>query len=206
VLDQAATALWGSSTFPRVLAILAEQPNRQFTFSELVEGAGADRESVHRALRRGMAGGLVGRQRSGNQFLYSADRSSPFFPEVRSLATKTYGSRRLLADALAAGGSPVVELAFLFGSYAAGTARPDSDIDLMVIGTATRFDLASLVAPVQQKLQRHVNVLAYPRSEVQRRLRSGDAFFLEVWAGPKVMLIGGEDDLPKLGDAVAVWT
>lgn len=205
-MDELATALWGSPTFPRVLGILLDQPNREFPFAELVEGVGADRESVHRALRRAMAAGLVGRRRVGNQFLYSANLGSPFINEVSALSAKTYGMQRLLQDVLTEVGRPAVESAFLFGSQAAGTGRPDSDIDLMVIGAATRFDLARILKGVQERLSRHVNALAYPAAEVQRRLNSGDAFFLEVWAGPKMMLVGSEDDLPKLGVNEATWS
>jgi predicted nucleotidyltransferase len=191
-----AAALWGSRTFPRVLAIVLDEPDREFTLQELVRSTVADRESVHRALRRAMSARLVTRRRVGAQFLYSADRDSPFYAEIRSLAAKTHGLRRLLTDALVQAGPPTVELAFIFGSEAAGRPQSGSDVDLMVIGSATRVDLATLLRSVQAGVERPINALAYPRSEVERRLRDGDAFFLEVWAGPKMMLVGSGADLP----------
>jgi predicted nucleotidyltransferase len=199
-------ALWGSPTFPRVLAILLEQPEREFAFAELVEGTGANRESVHRALRRGMDAHLVRRRPIGNQFVYSADLASPFYPEMKALAARSYGAQRLITDALREAGAPLVEIAFLFGSTASGRTEPTSDIDLMVIGTATRFDMARILRPVQDRLNRRINALAYPRDDVQRRLRNGDAFFLEVWSEAKLMLVGTEDDLPKLTETEVSWS
>jgi predicted nucleotidyltransferase len=196
VMDDAAAALWGSPTFPRVLAFALDQPDREFTLQQIIHATGADRESVHRALRRAMSAGVVKRRRVGAQYLYSADRESPFHLEIKSLAAKTYGLRRLLSDVLAQPGPPMVESAFIFGSHAVGRDHAGSDVDLMVIGNATRIDLARLLRDVQESVERPINALAYTRAEVERRLRDGDAFFLEVWAAPKTMLVGGEADLP----------
>ena len=40
----------------------------------------------------------------------------------------------------------MVELAFVYGSIAAGTARPGSNVDLMVLGDASFVDLALALA------------------------------------------------------------
>lgn len=188
--------LWGSTTFPRVLSELLEEPEREFSFAELVGLTGANRESVHRALRRAQAAGLVCRRRVGNQFLYRARVESPILAEMTALMAKTHGIQRLLKEVLAAAGPPQVEVAFLFGSVAGGASRDDSDIDLMVVGAATRIDLARMLREAQGRIGRRINAVAYAREEVARRLEVGDAFFLEVWAQPKVMLIGTEDELP----------
>ncbi len=195
-MDGLDVVLWGSSTFPRVLARLLEERDREFSFADLVGLAGANRESVHRALRRAIAAGLVTRRRVGNQFVYRARTESPILAEMSALMAKTSGIQRLLTEALAAAGRPSVELAFLFGSAARGSSRSDSDVDLMVIGAATRIDVARMLREVQGKVGRRINAVAYTRDEVARRLQDGDAFFLEVWAEPKVMLIGTEDELP----------
>ena len=206
VMEDQAAALWGSRTFPRVLAILLEEPEREFAFAELVEGVGANRESVHRALQRGMAAHLVRRRPIGNQFVYSAELGSPFYHEMKALAARSYGAQRFITDQLLQAGEPLVELAFLFGSTASGRMEPTSDIDLMVIGSATRFDLARILEPVQDRLNRRVNALAYSRDDVEGRLRNGDAFFLEVWSEPKVMLVGSEEDLPRLTETKVSWS
>src|SRR5262245_36698848 len=157
VVDDATAARWGARTFPRVLAIVLGQPEREFALAELVEGTGADRESVHRALRRAMAARLLIRRRVGAQFLYSADPGSPVLAEMSALAAKTHGLQRLLGDALLQAGAPAVESAFIFGSQAAGRAKAGSDVDVMVVGSATRFELADLLKDVKDRIDRPVN-------------------------------------------------
>jgi predicted nucleotidyltransferase len=195
-VDELAVALWGSPTFPRVLTRLLDEPDREFSFADLVAQSGANRESVHRALRRALIAGLVTRRRVGNQFVYGARRESPIRAEMTGLLAKTYGIQRQLTDVLTAAGRPHVEAAFLFGSAARGAGRSESDIDVFVLGSATRMDVAQILREIQERVGRRINAVAYTRSEVERRLADGDAFFLEVWAEPKVMLVGAEGELP----------
>src|SRR5260370_41261170 len=98
----------------------------------------------------------VRRRPIGNQFVYSADLASPFYPEMKALAARSYGAQRLITDALHEAGAPLVELAFLFGSTASGRTKPTSDLELMVIGTATRFDMPLSRPPVQDVLNRRI--------------------------------------------------
>jgi hypothetical protein len=196
IVDAFDVALWGSTTFPRVLATVLQDPDREFAFAELVDASHANRESVHRAVRRGLAAGLVRRRKVGNQFVYRANKASAVFAEMRALSAKTHGLRRLLGDALAAAGPPQVETAFIFGSEASGRSRAESDVDVLVVGDATRIDLARILRAVGGESGRRINALAYPRTEIEKRLAGRDAFFIEVWAQPKLMLVGSEDDLP----------
>ena len=191
-------ALWGSATFARVLAIVLDTSDREFTFSELLERAGASRESVHRALLRGVDARIIKRRAVGNQFVYSANSANAVYPELKALVAKTHGANALITEALKAVGPPAIEVAFVYGSTASGSEHADSDIDVLVIGDITRVQLARKLRAAQESLRRRINALAYRREDVMQRLATQDAFFTEVWAQPKVMLIGDENDLPGL--------
>jgi Polymerase beta, Nucleotidyltransferase len=201
-VDEVAIAFWGSTTLPRLLAHLTERPEDEFTLGELELALGANRESLHRALGRAVATGLVVRRPIGRRYVYRADQSSPFYPEVRSLCSKMLGPIGLLTAALEVAAPGLVEQAFIYGSTARGTDRPASDIDLMVIGSATDFDLATLLGEAVERSPRAVNAFAYTRREIDEALARGDPFFLEVWAQPKTMLVGREEDLPAISEAM----
>lgn len=190
-------ALWGSATFPRVLAIVLDTSDREFTFSELLERAGASRESVHRALLRGVDAGIIKRRAVGNQFVYSANSANAVYPELKALVAKTHGANALITEAFKAVGPPAIEVAFVYGSTASGLEHAESDIDVLVIGDITRVQLARKLRAAQESLRRKINALAYRREDVLQRLAAHDAFFAEVWAQPKVMLIADEKDLPQ---------
>ena len=72
------------------------------------------------------------------------------------------------------------ERVILFGSHARGTATPDSDVDLLVIGpfegTAFRQSLKILN---QLDLRLPIDLIAYRPEDVQRRYVEGDPLIRE---------------------------
>jgi predicted nucleotidyltransferase len=198
VPDSQAAVLFGSRTFPRLLAELAAAPDRAFTASELEARVGASHDSLHRALRRGVGAGLVSRQPVGKQYLYRAETASPIFAEIKTILSRLFGPAEALRRAFATIGPPEVEAAFLFGSAASAQDTLESDLDVFVVGDISRFALARQLGAAEEELGREVNAMAYPRADVERRLAGGDGFVLEVWRKPKLMLVGSEAELPRL--------
>ncbi|HEY4026074.1 MAG TPA: nucleotidyltransferase domain-containing protein [Candidatus Dormibacteraeota bacterium] len=117
---------------------------------------------------------------------------------MRSLTSKMLGAVRTIQDGLRSLTTRQAEVAFIFGSVATGAERPDSDIDLFVVGEATRFDLADALGGPARELGRTINPVAYSRPEIQRRLNGGDAFLQEVLSGTKQMVLGRTADLPQV--------
>jgi predicted nucleotidyltransferase len=191
-----AHALFGSETLPRLLATMADEPERRFTTGELEARVGASHDSTFRALQRAVAAGLVARERVGRQHVYRIEARSPIFAEVKTLLSKLFGPAQALRQALSGLGPPEVEVAFLFGSAARARDGSASDLDVFVVGDISRFALARQLAGAERELGREVNAMAYPREEVVSRLAAGDGFLLELWRQPKIVLAGREEDLP----------
>jgi predicted nucleotidyltransferase len=119
------------------------------------------------------------------------------FAELAGLLRKTAGLANVLRDALLPLGKKVA-LAFVFGSVAAGSERPGSDVDLMVLGSASFADLARALAPVHAALGREVNPTVMATRDYARKLAARDAFALSVAKGPRIWLMGAEDDFAEL--------
>lgn len=132
-----------TKTQQRVLALLfAEETER--TVSELVRRSGGGSGAIRRELERMAAAGLLRERRLGNQRRFSADRASPFYPELKALATKRPGTARRAARrpsaALNAGRRTIRRVLArhglsdprVFGSVARGEDTEASDLDLLV--------------------------------------------------------------------------
>jgi uncharacterized protein len=80
------------------------------------------------------------------------------------------------------------ERVILFGSHARGSARPDSDIDLLVIapftGTSFRQSLRILN---QLDLRLPIDLIAYRPEDVERRYSEGDPLVREAIDHGKVL-------------------
>ena len=177
----------------RVLGLLFGQPDRRFQGAELIRLANAGTGAPHRLLQRLTSCGLVRVDAVGRQKFYQANPAAPIHNELVALVRKTVGLREPLREAL----MPLaedIELAFAFGSVAAGEDRAGSDIDLMVV--AHSLDYATLfdaLQPAEQALDRPVNPNIVAPAEWSRKRRQKDGFIARVAARPRLLVIGEDD-------------
>ncbi len=192
-----ASELLGSSR-AAILATLLLRSEAEVHARELARVTGVSIGTLLRELGTLLALGLVKRREVGRQVLFSADPDSPVFNELASLLRKTVGLGDRLRDALA----PLakrVRVAFVYGSMAAGTAAPHSDVDVMVIGDVSFSDVTRALHAEQSVLGREINPTVMSAAEFKSKRRARDGFVQSVAKGPKIWLVGGEDEFAKLG-------
>jgi len=186
--------------FPKVraeiLRILFSDPSKEFHLRELSRLSNMALGTIQQEVRRLTKADLLISRRDGNRIYYRANTQHPIFPELRGIALKTTGLREQIADTLA--GVPGVELAFVFGSAASGTAGAASDVDLFVIGNVGLRALAPKLRPLTSTLGREVNPYVLTRETLVAKARAGDAFIANVIAAPKIWVTGDAHDLEKL--------
>jgi hypothetical protein len=101
----------------RLLArLFLDQRPDGLRLSELARAAELPLGTTHRESERLEGSGLIRSVRSGRERRVSANRDSPFFPELEALVRKAFGPVAVLRAAL--GGVPGVEEAWIFGSWA----------------------------------------------------------------------------------------
>lgn len=122
----------------------------------------------------------------------SLERKRAVYGDLRNIVMKTAGLAGVVRDVLQ---GPDIEIAFLFGSLAADTARPDSDVDLMVIGPLGLRHLSRRLSGLGSKLGREINPHVITRQEFGRRKRMGDHFVTTALAAPRIFILGTEDEL-----------
>lgn len=186
--------------FPRVraelLRLLFADPTKEFHLRELCRLSNLSVGTIQQEVGKLTAVDLLVARRDGNRLYFRANTQHPIFPELQGIALKTTGLREQLSEALA--GIPDVELAFIFGSAAAGTTGAGSDVDLLVIGKAGLRALAPKLRPVTSRLGREINPHILTRETLAAKARAGDAFITNVMAAPKLWIIGDTDELGKL--------
>ncbi len=133
----------------------------------------------------------------GHQKYYEANAGSPIYPELRGLVLKTAGVVDVVGEALRPL-SDHIEMAFVFGSLAAGKERPGSDIDLLIVGNVGLGEIVEILGPVQDRLGREINPVIYPWTELQEKLAQGHHFVTTVLDGPKLFVIGNPRELERL--------
>jgi uncharacterized protein len=179
-----------------VLAVLYGHVGQSYYLRQLARMTGIALGPVQRELRQLVDAGLVTKRIQGTQTLFTANELSPVFSEMRSLVAKTAGMHDVLLAALSPLSSKI-DLAFVYGSVARAGETEQSDVDLMVVGTAKFADVVDRIADAQKTLSREINPTVYTAREFTSKLRGN--FLKTVLGGKKLFLIGGEDDLRELG-------
>ncbi|MDO8963509.1 MAG: type II toxin-antitoxin system prevent-host-death family antitoxin [Coriobacteriia bacterium] len=176
--------LLGSPLTARLLGVFAGAPEREFYQRELVAATAGSLRSVQRALARLVSDGRVVARQHGNRVYYRA-AVAPASGDVIALALRT--ALAPLGDRL--------RLALIFGSVARGDQRPDSDVDLLLVGDVTRWDVVPLIRQVEREIGREVGATLYDPAEFRRRARTDDFFVAELLAGPNIAIKGALDEL-----------
>jgi len=146
--------------------------------------------------------------RDGHLVRYRAAPRPKFWAGVRLLLADLGDPVSLVGEALR--DVPGVEAAFVFGSIASNTNRPDSDIDLLVVEAPTvgRQALYRQLAEVGLVLGRELNPVRYTMQALAKRLgepsHAAHAFIRDVLGGPKRWVAGSPEAIRPLATAAGI--
>ncbi len=171
----------------RLLALLLLQPERSWTLHELAEAVDAPQSSVHRELGRAEAAGIVRRDATARPHLFSAAGDDAFYEPLASLLRRSVGVELQLREAL---NRPDVHAAAIYGSWVTGARRPDSDIDVLVVGDVDLGSLRKLVRPIGKSAGRRVDLTVLGDDEFRRLLAERSSFTRSVMEAPMTPLVG----------------
>jgi predicted nucleotidyltransferase len=181
----------------QILGLMLLRPDESFYVREVERVTGVPAGSLHRELKSLSEAGLLARSTSGNQVRYQADRSCQIYEELAGIFRKTAGLADVLRDLLKPL-SKKIDLAFVFGSLAQGKARPGSDIDLLVVGSAPFPAVVEACHAGTQRLGREVNPVVMTKAALLAKHRQSDRFISRVAKEPKIFVIGDASEFAKL--------
>ncbi len=187
--------LLASGALARLVLHWLVRPTARLHVRELLRLTGLSPRSLTNELARLETLGVIRREAAAPFVYYVVQAEHPQWLAlrnfVRALATPADLLRAALVDA------PDIQAAFIFGSTARGDARPDSDIDLCVIGSPGEdHALARAAVEVGALLGRDVNAIDFTSDEWARLAASGDRFVTRVLAEAKEWVLGSASALP----------
>jgi len=141
--------------------------------------------------------GLIRMRRDGNRTYYSANKEHPLYTTIQTMVLKTSGLSDIIRQSLSIDG---IEIAFIFGSIAAGSEKHNSDIDLFIIGDISLRSLSKLLKEPVQRIGREINPHIMTREEFVRRKNEKEHFVTTILESPKLMIKGNENELARLGE------
>ncbi len=191
-MSKVSEALFSKST-RAILASVFTRPEG-IHLRALMNLTGLGSASAQRELSKLTDAGLLIKEEVGKVVLYKANTASPIYVELNAIVRKTEGVEHILKEVLL----PFrhrIERAFIYGSVAKQQDTATSDIDLFVladdIGSA---DLYPKLVEIEEKLKRKISLTVYRPAEYQRKLEAKNHFLVSVMDGPKIELMGKQDE------------
>lgn len=188
--------LFSSRVRVEILSAFLMNPERELYVREVARLTGEDYKNVSMELRNLEEIGLLSSRNEGNLKYFSLNKAFVIYEELKSIFMKTKGAVGILREAVST--KRDIDYAFIYGSFATGEERAESDIDLMVIGRISLEEVLALIRGPEEKLSREINVSLYDLQEIRKRVKDHDPFIMEVLGGSKTMLIGDENELRRI--------
>lgn len=174
----------------QVLAILLGRSEGEYSLSDLgnivKKHPGVFKRGVDSLEKQGI---ILSRKKDNRRFFRINDKN-PFFNEIKGIVEKSVGVRGLLEDLVK--DIKGISIALIYGSYASGKMRSDSDIDLLIVLNAQKAEdiLIDRIRIIEDKLQREINYKVYGSSEFLAKREKNDPFLAEVLSGKYILLKG----------------
>ena len=188
--------LFSSRVRVEILSVFLMNPKRELYVREVERLTGEDYKNVSMELRNLEEIGLLSSRNEGNLKYFSLNKGFVIYEELKSIFMKTKGAVGIIREAVST--KRHIDYAFIYGSFATGEERAESDIDVMVIGGISLEEVLALIRGPEEKLSREINVSLYDLQEMRKRVKDRNPFIMEVLEGSKIMLVGDEDELRRV--------
>ncbi len=189
--------LLSSRTRAEIFTILFGLNPLELHIREIARRSQLSEASIRQELNKLAGLDLVRSRRDSNRVYYCANKENPLYKEIHWIVLKTTGLTDILREALS---DTLIEIAFVFGSFATGEESVNSDVDLMIIGDIGLRAVSRLLSGVSEKIEREINPHVMTRKEYISRRISGDHFVLNVLKGPKLFVKGDQNEFEELGE------
>ena len=178
----------------KIILSFVYSQGKEFYLSEIARRARTSAGTAQRELNRLLAQDFITFRKRGNLNIYRLNEDYGLLDEIRSIIRKTFGIEVMLGKEL----SKVkgVQFAFLFGSYAKGSLKSDSDIDLFIIGTPEEDAVFHAIRKVEDSAGREINYHLADKAEFAEKSKR-NSFYREILDRP-LMLTGKEDELRQI--------
>ncbi len=171
----------------RVLPYLLLNPQSELYLNEMVVKFGVDRGNFVKKLAEWERERILLKPKQRNVSLYRINMQLSIYKELKAITEKQFG----LEDAVRLAVKQVagVKQAYIFGSYTTGKFGPESDVDVLVVGSHKIMDVQKRLAKVQKKFDREINVVDMTEAELVRRKKTHDPLARRIFGGPNIKLV-----------------
>lgn len=180
----------------KLLQTFLSDPTEMYHVRELVRRTGEEINAVRRELSHMEATGMVKKEPRGNRLYYWFRKDYAFYSELCSLIAKTTGvGKEFLKNRPKLGR---ISFVMFSGKFIKRIPRLENEIDILIVGDAVLPEVAAIVRAEEERKSGEINYTVMTDDEFEFRKKRRDPFLLAILQGPRIMVIGEEENLVKL--------
>lgn len=177
-----------------ILKLFFLNPNSEFHVHEIARRTGLSASYVTKETKKIEAVGIVSRRRQGNLVLFRINPKCVIFDELKRIFLKYELLDEMIAKALP---RKKMKYALIYGSFAKGTEREGSDIDLLVVGSIDDDRLIRVITDIESRTGREINYILWSEYEFRKKAEEKVSLLQSIAANPVIMVIGDEDEFRR---------
>ena len=170
----------------KVLSYFLLNPEEEMYMNEMVRKFAVDRGNLVRKLSEWEKEGLLTKTKRGNLSLYTINKRYSLLEEMKKIAQKKFRLEEQLRNSLKK--VKDLKMAFIFGSYAKDKLEPESDIDLLMIGSHSALKAQKEIIKLQKEFDREINIIDMTETEFEER-RQRDEFLKDIFKNKYIQII-----------------
>jgi predicted nucleotidyltransferase len=182
-----------SKSIRSILSVFVTSPRDKFYLRQLCSLTGSSPRPVQLALRKLENAGILNSERQANIKLYSLNKQSPIYPEIKSIILKTEaigeGIRKVLKNL------KDIQCAFIYGSVAKNRESTSSDIDICIVGEVDLDVLSRLTTQLEERLKREISTVTFSPEDWKQAIREKRGFVMDILKNKKIVLMGRLDEI-----------
>jgi predicted nucleotidyltransferase len=176
-----------SKPLQKILNYYFLNPHARHYINELARLLSLDPKNSYIKLKQLEAEGVLQSEFLGQQRYFFLTKDPRLVKAYREFFLRTVGFEELLRKALKP--VPLLEAAYLYGSYAKNAMDAGSDIDILAVGGHSNLVLQKAIHPIQKNSGREINVVNMSRKEFLEKKKGHNPFLANVFNGKIVKLL-----------------
>ena len=188
--------IFTSKTRIRLLELFLFNPDKDYYLREIAKKIDITPIYVKKELENLEGFGLVKKERRGKIILFSINRESPVFEDLKRIFIKTESLGKYLMENIKKIGE--IKYALIFGSFASGEEREGSDIDMLIVGDVNEENLIKIIKRIEDKVSRDVNYILWRKKEFIKRIKEKHHLLRNIINSPVIWLMGDRDEFRKI--------
>jgi DNA-binding transcriptional ArsR family regulator len=185
-----------SQTRLKLINVLFYSPKEIFYVRQLVRLIDEEINSVRRELDNLKKSGIIDSEWRGNRLYYWADKQSPLFINLLSIANQSSGLGLKLQNKNETLGN--IKLVFYTYSFITGEKRNTDDIDLIIVGDVSLREIENFIKQEEEIRGHEINYMVMGKGEFQLRRQKRDQFIVDFFLSSPIVIIGSSQEISNL--------